>query len=129
MHDQPSVTELVEAVKHFIDTCAAPNLDGHAAFHARIASNVLAIVLRDLEMREGADKAERTRLLALLEVTDETELSALNEALCTRIKTDQIDARNTRLRQHLRQTVESQLAVDQPHYSGLQYRGANDKPL
>ena len=49
MHNQPSVSELVQAVKNFVDHSAMPELEGRAAFHARVASNVLATILRDLD--------------------------------------------------------------------------------
>ena len=42
MHDAPSQKEMLTAVKAFIDDTAMPALKGHAAFHARVASNVLA---------------------------------------------------------------------------------------
>lgn len=118
MHDQPSITELVRAVKHFIDESAAPNLNGHAAFHARVASNVLAIVMRDLDIRESADAAETARLRKLLNAPVESDLASLNALLCAQIKSGQLDAGDSQLRAHLRQTTETQLAVDQPHYSG-----------
>ena len=44
MHNQPSVSELVQAVKNFVDHSAMPELKGRAAFHARVASNVLATI-------------------------------------------------------------------------------------
>ena len=64
MHDQPSVAELVQAVKNFIDETAGPNLSGHAAFHARVASNALSTVLRDLEQRPSAEKRTNVRVLS-----------------------------------------------------------------
>ena len=125
MHNQPSVAELLRAVKHFIDDSAAPNLSGHAAFHARVASNVLAIVMRDLDTRERADQTEKKSLLKLLGASADTDLASLNTLLCTLIKTGQLDASNSQLRAHLRQTTDAQLAVDQPYYSG-RFARSND---
>ena len=45
----------------------APQLEGHTAFHTRVALNALRIVERELERdyRGGADEAELDRLRAL----------------------------------------------------------------
>ena len=119
MHDAPSTSELVEAVKRFIDDTAAPQLTGHAAFHARVASNVLATVLRELEQRPVGEADERTRLLALLGAGLDTPLAELNSELCERIRTGAMDVSTPGLLEHLKTTTIAQLSVDQPHYSGL----------
>ena len=69
MHDAPSQKEMLTAVKAFIDDTAMPALKGHAAFHARVASNVLATVLRELEIRPAAESDEQQRLVALPDET------------------------------------------------------------
>ena len=71
MYDQPSVSELVQAVKNFVDGPCMHELEGRSAFHARVASNVLATILRDLELRQSCESGERKRLqrqIALLEL-------------------------------------------------------------
>ena len=118
MHDAPSAKELIEAVKAFIDKTAAPQLTGHAAFHARVASNALATVLRELEIRPVAEAAEKARLEALLSATGETA-AELNAKLCDAIRTGQMDLSTTGLLAHLKSTTIAQLSVDQPGYSGL----------
>lgn len=118
MHDAPSAKELIEAVKTFIDTAAMPQLTGHAAFHARVASNVLATVIREIEQRPSAEAAERTRLQALLNST-ETDVDALNRLLCEEIRKGQFDLNSAGLLTHLKSTTIDQLSVDQPGYSGL----------
>lgn len=118
MHNHPSVAELVQAVKLFVDETAAPNLSGHAAFHARVASNVLATILRDLDARPAAEADERSRLQALLG-SNEDHLDALNQDLCNRIKSGDMDIRTQGLLEHLKATTISQVEVDQPRYSGL----------
>ena len=117
MHDQPSVSELVQAVKNFVDNTAAPNLSGHAAFHARVASNVLATILRDLEARPDNDAAERTRLAALLRSGG--DLETLNRELCDKIQSGEMNAETEGLIAHLKATAIAQVKVDQPKYSGL----------
>ena len=119
MHDQPSVSELVQAVKNFIDETASPNLTGHAAFHARVASNVLATVLRDLEHRPQAEPAERARLLDLLGGNENQTIEELNQALSARIKGGQMTTETPGLLAHLKATTVAQVEIDQPRYSGL----------
>lgn len=119
MHDQPSVAELVQAVKNFIDESAAPNLTGHAAFHARVASNALATVLRDIDQRPQSEAAERARLLALLDARDDTDIEALNADLSARIRSSEFTAETEGLLAHLKATTMDQVEIDQPRYSGL----------
>lgn len=119
MHDHPSVQELVAAVKSFIDETASPQLSGHAAFHARVASNALATVLRDLEQRPQAEADERRGLLDLLVASDEQTTGDLNRALSERIQSGEITAATPGLLDHLKQTVMAQVEIDQPRYSGL----------
>ena len=119
MHDQPSVAELVQAVKNFVDHSAAPNLTGHAAFHARVASNVLATILRDLEQRPVAEASEQAGLLALLSLEDSRSIEALNAELSQRIQDGKITGETPGLLKHLKQTTMAQVEIDQPRYSGL----------
>ncbi|WOR13653.1 DUF6285 domain-containing protein [Hyphomonas sp. FCG-A18] len=119
MHDQPSVSELIAAVKHFIDETAAPNLSGHAGFHARVASNALATVLRDLKARVPNDMAEAKRLRDLLSAPNTVFLAELNRNLCDRIRSGEITPETPGLLAHLKATTMAQVEVDQPRYSGL----------
>ena len=119
MHDQPSVLELVTAVKSFIDDTAAPQLTGHAAFHARVASNALATVLRDLEQRPEAEAEERQGLIDLLGASDEQTTADLNRSLSERIQAGEVTVSTPGLLDHLQQTVMAQVEIDQPRYSGL----------
>ena len=119
MHDAPSTKELVEAVKRFVDDTASPQLKGHAAFHARVASNVLSTILRELEQRPDAETTEKARLVALLDAGPETALEDLNRDLCERIRSGSMDLSTDGLLDHLKTTTIAQLSIDQPRYSGL----------
>lgn len=119
MHDQPSVAELVQAVKNFIDETAGPNLTGHAAFHARVASNALATVLRDIEQRPISEESERARLLALLNAPADTSIEDLNTDLSARIRDGEMNSETNGLLAHLKTTTMAQVEIDQPRYSGL----------
>ncbi|MEL7111630.1 MAG: DUF6285 domain-containing protein [Pseudomonadota bacterium] len=119
MHDQPSVLELLQAVKSFIDESAAPQLKGHAAFHARVASNALSTAMRDLEQRPNAAAQERDGLTELLGPSDGLSLDDLNRSLSEKIKSGEMTVQTPGLLAHLKQTTMAQVEIDQPRYSGL----------
>lgn len=119
MHDAPSARELVAAVKAFIDNTASPQLSGHAAFHARVASNALATVLRELDLRPKAEAAEISRLQELLDDSSPASAATLNIRLSQAIRSGELTLATTGLLSHLKSTTIAQLSVDQPGYSGL----------
>lgn len=117
MMDQPSILELVSAVREFIETRAMPELKGHTAFHARVAANALAIVARELEQAGASSEAERARLIVLL--GHEGTLMELNRSLCGHIREGAINLSTPGLAEHLVATTRDKVAIDQPNYSGL----------
>jgi len=119
MMDQPSALELVTAVREFIEKHAMPQLQGHTAFHARVAANALAIVARQLEHGGAADVAEHERLKKLL--GRDGTLDDLNRELCRRIRANAIALDNTDLAVHMIETTLAKVAIDQPTYSGFQH--------
>ena len=123
MMDQPSILELVNAARDFIEKHAMPELKGHTAFHARVAANALGIVAREIEFGGPAAEAERRRLVALLG-RDGTLLD-LNRELCARIRDGRIGLETAGLADHLAQTTCDKVTIDQPTYDGLKrYFGA-----
>jgi hypothetical protein len=125
MMDQPSMRELVDAVREFLETRAMPELKGHTAFHARVAANALAIVSRELDQGPPSAHEELNRLRGLLR-RDGT-LEELNRELCRRIRTGEFTLKTPGLANHLEKTTRDKVAIDQPGYSGLkqaQERGA-----
>ncbi|PKQ03779.1 MAG: hypothetical protein CVT72_14070 [Alphaproteobacteria bacterium HGW-Alphaproteobacteria-11] len=116
MQDQPTAAELVEAVAEFIRNHAMPQLQGHTAFHARVAANALDIVKRELEIAPAANAGEEARLKALLD--REGTLEDLNRELCARIESGAIGLETPGLTDHLWATTLTKLAIDQPNYSG-----------
>jgi len=116
MQDQPTAAELVEAVAEFIRNHAMPQLQGHTAFHARVAANALDIVKRELEIAPSANTGEAARLKALL--GREGPLEELNRELCARIESGAIGLETPGLTDHLWATTLTKLAIDQPNYSG-----------
>lgn len=117
MHNNPSQYELIEAVKAFIDDTAAPQLKGHAAFHARVASNALGTLMRDLRARPENDANEQKRLSTLLGKSG--DLGEQNTELCEKIQAGEMNLNTPGLLEHLKLTAIEQVKVDQPRYSGL----------
>jgi len=117
MMDQPSIRELVTAVRDFLETKAMPELKGHTAFHARVAANALGIVARQLEFYGHASEEETTRLAALL--GHDGALEDLNRELCARIRDGKFTLQTPGLAAHLEATTRDKVAIDQPNYSGL----------
>jgi hypothetical protein len=117
MQDAPTKLEMIEAVKAFLEEKAMPELEGHTAFHARVAANVLGILTREYEQGPQNDAEERDRLRLLL--SSEGSLEDLNRELCSRIKAREIGLGTTGLKEHLIKTTIRKVEIDQPKYSGL----------
>jgi hypothetical protein len=124
MQDRPTAAELLEAVRHFLETDAIPALDGTKKFHARVAANVLAIVMRERDLESVHLTNEWQRLDTLLgsepmPVAPDALTAALarrSERLCERIRDGEADAGPFRqaVLDHARQTVLEKLAIDNP---------------
>jgi len=115
--DQPSMRELVEAVREFLETKVMPELKGHTAFHARVATNALAIVVRELDHGPKSGQEELARLRGLL--AKDGTLDELNRELCKRIRSGKFTIETPGLVEHLEKTTRDKVAIDQPGYSGL----------
>ncbi len=127
MQDRPRVGELLDAVRHFLETDVVPALQGHKQFHARVAVNVLAIIGRELEHEDTQRQAEWERLARLLD-DDQTlpsERAAANRLvrqrtadLCARIERGDADSDpwGQQVVEHLRRTVIEKLVVANPKF-------------
>jgi hypothetical protein len=115
--DQPSILEIVEVVRTFIEQRAMPELKGHTAFHARVAANALGIVARQLAQGDEAAAVEREGLIALL--GHDGSLEDLNRELCSQIRDGAIGLDTPGFADHLIKTTKDKVRIDQPTYSGL----------
>ncbi len=116
--------ELLDAVRGFLERDVVEALDGTAKFHARVAVNVLAIVVRELELEPAQLVEEWQRmddLLGSAELPPSSEprreaLRARTEALCARIRRGDADAGAFReaVLAHVRATVREKLAIANP---------------
>ncbi len=107
-HDAPNAMELLEAVREWIDHEVIPATDGRLRFHARVASNVLGMVEREIELGPAQEAAHRERL-ARLGVADDAELAAA-------IRARRLDDRADEVRTLLAAAVADKLAVANPTY-------------
>jgi hypothetical protein len=128
MHDRPTAVELLDAVRQFLEADAIPALDGTKKFHARVAANVLAVVVRELQSESEQLRGEWQRLRQLLgeSVADAPSdlatlrraIRAVTEQLCQRIRTGDADRDpwRTAVLAHVRQTVVDKLSVANPKF-------------
>ncbi len=123
MQDKPDIADLMKAVHDFISAEIAPALTGHDAFSARVATNVLALMQRELELGPAFRAAEQARLEALLNETG--TLEELNRALCEKIAIGTLGLEDEPLMAHLKRATMGKLAIDQPNYAG--YKTAQSK--
>ena len=119
MAERPTVEELLEAVRRFLDDELIGELEGVRRFHARVASNALAIVSRELELEAPSRSARVEQLRSLLGSEDPAlDLDALEGALVERIRAGDADAGSFRDRvlDYLRSSVAKRLAIDNPRH-------------
>lgn len=127
MHDRPSATELIDAVRGFLETEVVPALgDARLRFHSLIAANVLAVALRELRGEESSLAEEWHQLSSLLGETGELPcgltglrdgVRAMNERLCAAIREGKFDGeRFAEAAQVLRLRVMRKLEVANPKY-------------
>ncbi|MGJ4904924.1 DUF6285 domain-containing protein [Bradyrhizobium sp. HKCCYLRH2060] len=115
MQDEPTPTELVQAVADFLRNDVAPLISGHQAFKLRVGINALDLVVRQLTQAAPAEAAEHARLKDLL--GQDGALLDLNRALAEQIASGAVDLATPGLKEHLWQTTLDKLAVDQPNYA------------
>ena len=114
MQDEPTPTELIQAVADFLRTEIAPAIKGHNAFKLRVGINALDLVTRQLTLQGPSEAAEAARLKTLLGA--DGSIMELNRALAEKIASGEVDLNTPGLKEHLWQTTMEKLAVDQPNY-------------
>lgn len=107
-HDVPTIEQLVEAVREWLERDVMTSTEGRLRFHARVAANMLAMVERELALGAAQAEAHRARL-ATLGVADDAELAA-------RIRAGDFDDRYEEVRAVVLATVRDKLAVANPRH-------------
>jgi len=115
--EMPRIDELVVSVRDFLRDDIMNQTKGRTNFMARVASNSLDIVLRDLMIGPSHRQQEHDRLRRLL--STEGTLEALRWKLVNGLRDGSIPLNQQGLAEHMRATVVNQIAIDQPQYSGF----------
>ena len=116
MNGRPDITQLNQAVAEFSARSAGTADAAAHAYHAKVASNLQAIVQREAALGPAADEAELARLQTLLG-DPLAHLPGLQRRLCAAIASGAIDLATPGLAEHLWRTALDQAAIDQPSYS------------
>ena len=107
-HDPPSASELLAAVRGFLASELASPVDGWARYQLRVATNILAVVERELALG-AAQKDAHTAALTHLGLAGEAELAQA-------IRSGLLDGRRTEVMAVVRDTVRAKLEVANPAY-------------
>ena len=108
LYGRPTASELVEAVREWIDDDVRGATEGRVAFHARVAVNALHMVERELALGP-AHEAQHAAGLAELGCADDAELAG-------RIRSGELDADAERVREVVARSVRSKLEVANPRW-------------
>ncbi|HEV7524831.1 MAG TPA: DUF6285 domain-containing protein [Acidimicrobiia bacterium] len=112
--DRPTAAELVEAVREFLEHDVMAATEGRVQFHARVATNALRMIERELALGPQFDEAERARAAALL--GHDADLHTLEIEIAAQIRDGSLDDRLDAVREHVRATVREKLLVANPGY-------------
>lgn len=128
MHDRPTVDELLRGVEIMLDEQLVPSLDGALRYNARVASNAIKAVRRELQLDERQLDAEWRGLDIVLSPMPrpaslaETKRALLmrNEELAERIREGDADTGEFRalVLAHVRDAVAAKLDVSNPGWIG-----------
>ncbi len=116
--DMPRTGELLASVRNFLREQVMSATTGRNRFLARVGANSLDIVLRELEYGAGHHAAQ-TEFLQKFFQSDE-DFCSLQWRLVDKLRDGSIPLDAPGLAEYLRQSVVTQVAVDQPSYSGFQ---------
>jgi Ser/Thr protein kinase RdoA (MazF antagonist) len=108
LHDRPTLPELVEAVREWVDQDVRTGTEGRLSFHARVATNALRMVERELALEPELTDAHVERLRQL-GCADDTELAG-------RIRSGSLDDRADEVRNLVAASVHDKLLVAHPEW-------------
>jgi hypothetical protein len=102
----PSVEQLVEAVREWLERDVLAGTSGRLQFHTRVAINVLAMAEREMQLGASQAEAHRARL-DQLGCADDAELAR-------RIREGELDDRLDEVRRLVWDSVRDKLTVANP---------------
>ncbi len=137
MQDKPTDRQLLQGVAYFLEDVAMQELEGAAQFRARVASNVVKMLLREWESPEADLHVEHAALCDVLDRPGDAppgmeDLRArvleLNEELTRRIRAGEADAGAFRARvlAHLRAAAVRKLEVANPRMAAVVRKELSD---
>lgn len=109
----PQSSDLVAVVREFLEREILPESTGARWFNVRVAANVLAMVERELLLGKDLDAAEAERLKQFVK-GDSRE--AMEQTLSDAIREGDLDWRADGLAQHLLQSCEEALEINNPKW-------------
>jgi hypothetical protein len=112
--DRPTASELVAAVREFLERDVMTATEGRVQFHTRVAVNVLNVVERELNLGPDLERVEWTRAAGLL--GHDGDVDALERELAMAIRSGGLDQRLDDVRAHVRATVREKLLIANPGY-------------
>ena len=112
--DRPTASELVRAVREFLEGDVMAATEGRVQFHTRVAVNALGMIERELTDGPGFVAAERERAAAIL--GHDGDARELEIELAAAIRNGSLDDRLDAVRDHVRATVREKLLVANPGY-------------
>jgi hypothetical protein len=107
-HDVPTMAEMVEAIREWLERDVMTSGEARLRFHGRVAANMLAMVERELELGPSHAAAHAARLAAL-GVHDDRQLASA-------IRDGSLDDRLDEVRAAVRASVIAKLEVANPRY-------------
>ena len=122
--DRPVAIELLRTVREFVDS-VRPKLAGEDQYHAIVASYLLGIVERELDLAPGFDQQEHLELARFIDTTGgaPAPLPELRQALCWGIRAGRHDDRfDELLAMLLEQTVNKVRIVRPDHLDPGHFR-------
>jgi len=108
VHDRPTMAELLEAVREWVDGDVRSGTDGRLSFHARVATNALRMLEREVALEPGLSEAHALRLQAL-GCDSDVQLAA-------RIRAGELDDRYEEVRTLVAASVHDKLLVANPSW-------------
>jgi aminoglycoside phosphotransferase (APT) family kinase protein len=106
VHDRPTMAELLEAVRGWVEDDVRLGTEGRLSFHARVAANVLRTLEREVALEPDLSEAHWERLAAL-GCADDAELGA-------RIRAGELDDQIAEVRAIVAASVHDKLLVANP---------------
>jgi len=108
VHDRPTMAELLEAVREWVDGDVREGTEGRLSFHARVAANALRILEREVALEPALSNAHIARLQEVGCATD--------AELAGRIREGELDDRLEEVRSLVAASVHDKLLVANPSW-------------